>query len=297
MTRSPTRPTPAEVPARAALLIAAFVCLAPHAAAQTLPDKPRDYVVDLAGVIDRGAFIRINDLLHSLEQSTRWQVIVLTVQSTADRSIEEFALAAAEKWKLGRRGEDSGVLLLIAVRDRKYRFEVGYGAEAILTDGFCGELGRQYLVPAFRKNRYGEGVELALLAMQERIRTSLGVSTPAETENRSGSNAAGKPRRTTGGRQPAAADAGSLVCAAVFIALLIASAIWSVARRTRRRYGYGGANSALAWMVLADALHAATRSRRSGGWSSGGFGSGGFGGSFGGGGGGRFGGGGASGSW
>ena len=102
--------------------------------AQELPAQPRDFVVDLAGVIDRPTFQRLNGFLVELEQKTGTQIIVLTVNSTGGVPIRDFGLQTGEKWKLGRKGKDNGVLIVIAVKDRQWTFEVGYGLEPMLPD-------------------------------------------------------------------------------------------------------------------------------------------------------------------
>jgi uncharacterized protein len=157
------------------LLILALV--APLAAASTPkpPAMPRDYVVDLAGVMDANSSVRLNALLRELEQKTTAQVLVLTIQSLDSQSIEEFALNIKEQWKLGKKGKDNGVLIVVAVQDRKYRIEVGYGLESILPDSLVGTIGREYLVPYFRKGDYGGGVSAAALAIIQTIASSEGV--------------------------------------------------------------------------------------------------------------------------
>jgi uncharacterized protein len=66
-----------------------------------------------------------------------------------------------EKWKLGERGKDNGVLVVVAVKDRRVRIETGYGTEGALTDAQAGRIIRDTLTPAFRQGRYGEGLHAA----------------------------------------------------------------------------------------------------------------------------------------
>jgi len=139
------------------------------------PSMPRDYVVDLAGVIPEEVQARLNAYLKELEQKTTAQVLVLTVQSLDGQSIEEFAFNTKEQWKLGQKGKDNGVLIAVAVNDRKYRFEIGYGLEGVLPDSMVGSIGREYLVPYFRKGDYGAGIYAAALAVANTIATHDGV--------------------------------------------------------------------------------------------------------------------------
>jgi uncharacterized protein len=194
---------------------------------------------------------------------------ILTIKSLEGQNIEEFAINIAhDKWKLGQKGKDNGLLFLIAVNDRKYRIEVGYGLEGLLPDSLVGGIGRQYLVPNFRSGDYSKGIYAAAVVIANKIATDAGVKisglpTPRkidpEKNRKSGTSFIGK-----------------------IFSLLFFLIIFIVFIRNPRSF--------LALLLLS------SMGGRKGPWggSGGGFG-GGFG-SFGGGGGG-FGGGGASGSW
>ena len=123
-----------------------------------LPAQPSQYVVDLAGVIDAGTQARLNAMLKDLETKTSAQVVVLTVDSLDGEPLEDFSHQTAVQWGIGQKGKDNGVLLTVVVKDHKYRLEVGYGLEAILPDSLVGSLGRQYLVPNFKKGDYAAGI-------------------------------------------------------------------------------------------------------------------------------------------
>lgn len=233
------------------------------------PAMPPAYVVDLAGVIRPDVQTQLNTVLRELEQKTTAQVIVLTVKGLDGESIDSFSLRMAERWKLGRKQKDNGVLISVAVNDRKYRLEVGYGLESILPDSAVGSIGREYLVPYFRKGDYSTGLYLATLAVVRAIAAPEGVEIAGLSAVQRGSGKTG-------------IDLSDL-----FIILFI--------------IGFVGLNFLSFW------FRKSRRFRRSGWWGSGyyygsvgsgggSFGGGGFGG-FGGGGGGSFGGGGASGSW
>ena len=122
-----------------------------------LPAQPSQYIVDLAGVIDADTQARLNAMLQDLETKTSAQVVVLTVDSLDGEPLEDFSHQTAVKWGIGQKGKDNGVLLTVVVKDHKYRLEVGYGLEAILPDSLVGSLGRQYLVPNFRKGELCRG--------------------------------------------------------------------------------------------------------------------------------------------
>ena len=146
-------------------------------AAVSVPPQPPNYVVDLAGIIDSNAEASLNAYLKELELKTSAQMVVLTITSLDGEAIEEFSLNLAhDQWKLGRKGKDNGLLLLVSMQDRKYRFEVGYGLEAILPDSLVGSIGRQYLVPNFKKGDYSTGILTASLAVINTIATDAGVT-------------------------------------------------------------------------------------------------------------------------
>jgi uncharacterized protein len=273
-----------------------FCLTAPLALAQPVPDKPQDYIVDLANVVDAGTERQLNGYLQELERKTGAQLITLVVDTTGGTEIRNFALATAQKWKLGQAGEDNGLLMVIAVKDRKWTIETGYGLEGSLPDAFCNQAGRKALVPRFRGGDYAGGVRDTMLVLANKVAADANVTIQGMPPRSLSSQ--GRPRGATRtGR-----SAGKALCFLIFM-LIFFGMVFGRAGYSRRRYRYAGGNPFL-WMVLGGMLGG----RRSwgGGYGGGGFGGGfgggsfggGFGGgSFGGGGGGSFGGGGASGGW
>jgi uncharacterized protein len=259
----------------AVLLIFFCTCAAVSSAGVAIPDKPYNHVVDLAGIINDGAEAELNSYLRELEQKTTAQFVILTIQSLEGESLEEFSINVAHnKWKLGQKGKDNGVLLLVSLQDRKYRFEIGYGLESILPDSLVGSIGRQYLVPYFREGDYSRGILTAALSVINVISADAGVEITGMQKYRTPSF----PRnRITSGRHS--------LFGVVFIILFFIGVIYLFIRHPRL----------LLFLLMMNMMGGGRR----GGWSSGGgFGGGGFGGGgFGGGGGGGFGGGGASGGW
>jgi uncharacterized protein len=234
------------------------------------PVPPPAPVVDLAGIIDDAVESKLNQYLRELEQKTTAQVAVLTVKSLDGQSLEDLSLTIAhDKWQLGQKGKDNGVLVMVALKDRKYRIEVGYGLEGILPDSLVGAVGRQYLVPYFKKGDYSNGLYAAVLVIANEIASEANVKIT------------GLP--TVKKVQPAKTGQRSSGLFGKIISVLIFLVIFFIFIRNPRSF--------LALLLLS------SMGGRSGHWgrSGGGFGGGGFG-SFGGGGGG-FGGGGASGGW
>jgi uncharacterized protein len=254
----------------AALFLAAFCASLAGASTPQPPAIPRDYVVDLAGVIPQEVQARLNAYLRELEQKTTAQVLVLTVQSLDGQGIEEFAFNTKEKWKLGQKGKDNGVLIAVAVQDRKYRLEIGYGLESILPDSRVGTIGREYLVPYFRKSDFGAGIYAAALAVANTIASQEGVEI-------TGMPAMQRPR---GGGGAGAGRPFGILQTSVLALFLVVALILCITHPRQ-------------CLLL---LFVSQMGGGRGGWSGGGGGFGG-GGSFGGGGGGSGGGGGASGGW
>ncbi len=137
---------------------------------------PRRYVEDNANVINAPEEYSLNGVLQELEQKTGAQYIVLTVLSTGGLPIEQFSIELAEKWKLGQKGKDNGMLFVLAKNDRKWRFEVGYGLEGFVTDQYCGRIGREVLVPYLKKGNYSRGIYQANLQIIQRIASEAGIN-------------------------------------------------------------------------------------------------------------------------
>jgi uncharacterized protein len=144
---------------KSALLLAAFVVaiLPQTASAQTFP-KPTGRVNDFANVIDPATEAEIDHRLDVLEQKTTAEIAVATVTSLDGMSVEEYANRLFKQWGIGQAKKDNGVLVLVAVGDRKIKLEVGYGLEGILPDGLAGEIIRDNFTPRFKANDYSGGI-------------------------------------------------------------------------------------------------------------------------------------------
>jgi uncharacterized protein len=122
-------------------------------------------VSDHAGMLTETERARIDEKLAALEAGTGAQVAVLTVVSLGGEPIEAYSLRVAETWRLGRKGRDDGVLLLVARDDRALRLEVGYGLEATLPDAVCRRIIDNVIVPQFRAGSYAAGIEAGVDAI------------------------------------------------------------------------------------------------------------------------------------
>ncbi len=247
---------------------AVLLAVAVPAVGQNIP-VPRTHVADHAGIIDSRTEAQLDAILTELEQKTAAQIVVLTVKNTGGLPVEEFALSLAEKWQLGQKGKDNGLLIVVSVGDRKYRFEVGYGLEGVTPDAYCGTVGRRYFVPYFKQGQFGKGIYQGTLVIAQKIAQSHNVTI------------AGLPTRAI--PAPRRLQRRQAGCFSSIFPLLIFMVVFRSMRGRRRGMMFWGMPFLFGAMA-------------GGRGSSGGFGGGGFG-SFGGGGGGSFGGGGASGGW
>lgn len=122
------------------------------------------HATDMAQVLGVGA-VNLDSKLAAFETSTGYQVFVLTVRTTGNRSIEEYAVDMFQKWKVGQARIDNGVLFVIAVDDRQMRIEVGYGLEGTLTDAICSRIVHDVVAPHFAKGQYEAGVDAGVDAI------------------------------------------------------------------------------------------------------------------------------------
>ena len=123
-------------------------------------------VVDQAKIFGASGAEKIDAAIRALETATGGgQMAVLTVDTLDGTPIEEFGIRVMDQWKIGRKGKDDGAILIIALRDRAMRLEIGYGWEGDINDARAGDIIRG-LAPFFRENRYTAGVLFAVGEVQ-----------------------------------------------------------------------------------------------------------------------------------
>lgn len=243
--------------------------------------EPRGYVNDFAGVLTPDASAAIETYLGNVERATKAQFAVVLVKSLENDTVEDASVRLFEKWGIGKKGTDEGLLLFFAIDDRKNRVEVGFGLEPIITDGAAGDVLRS-IRPILRQGDYGGAIFAAVQQLGERVAQAKGVTIDGQAPTQR--------RRSNDGISPLA------VIAIIFAVIGVLSALGGGRRGGRG----GGGGDILAGLILGQMLGGG---RRSSGWSGGGFGGSGGGGGwsggggFGGFGGGGSGGGGASGGW
>ncbi|KML60488.1 hypothetical protein VL15_08855 [Burkholderia cepacia] len=130
-------------------------------------------VTDTGDVLTESCKAYLTGRLDDLERTTSVQLAVLVVPSIGQNSIEQFASTVFEKWKLGQRNVDNGILLVAAIQDRRVRIEVGYGLEGTLPDVVVGEIIHDRIVPAFRAGKIETGLSLAVDALANRLASPL----------------------------------------------------------------------------------------------------------------------------
>ncbi len=251
--------------------LALAVMLAPApAGAQALP-KLTAPVNDFAGVIDPASASTLDAQIRALLAASGDTVVVATVQSLAPyATIEEYAVRMFEQSGIGDAERDRGVLIVLAVNERRVRIEVGYGLEEFVTDGFSGDVIRQRMLPEFRSGNFGQGLVAGttevIRRISERRNVSLDTLPPPAP-------------------QPRSSGPSALQIILIVLLIIAMSNLGSGGRGNLRGRGRGGWHGGLGGF--------------GGGFGGfgGGFGGGRGGGGFGGFGGGRSGGGGASGGW
>ncbi len=285
---------------RACAAAALLCCVVLTAAADVAVPPLRARVTDLTGTLAQPAVAQLEQRLTAFEAQKGAQIAVLLVPTTQPETMEQYAVRVFEQWKLGRKGIDDGVLLVIARNDRTLRIEVGYGLEGVLTDAAARRIISDGIVPHLKRGDFAAGVEAGVTGIMSVIN---GEALPPPVAARRGQPAnpwfdpawlitaavlvhvLGRLLRAVFGRLPAAG----------LMSMVFGAGVWWV---------FGSLLAALAvgvaafFVALAEGLPARFGGRSggwhsgSGSWSSGGSPGGGFGG-----GGGGSGGGGASGRW
>jgi len=259
-------------------LVALFTCLL-VSSQEVLPrPEPPRLVTDQAGVLSEAEKSALEQKLVAFDDSTSNQIAVVLIKTLNDRPVEEYATKLFRTWGIGNKKTNNGVLLLIAVDDKKIKIETGYGLEGAIPDIIADDIIRTRLAPAFRAGNYFKGIDDATNALAQAAVGEYKVARKKETPGSGG-----------GG------SSGLVFIILLFIVLVILGGIGGGGGFGGGRRGRSDLGSLAEGIILGSLLNGGGRR---GGWGGGGFGGGGFGGGgFGGFGGGSSGGGGASGGW
>ena len=231
-------------------------------------------VVDQAELLSPAKEAELETRLAALERDTSDQLVVVTVRSLEGYDIADYGTRLGRDWQIGQQDGNNGVLLIVALEERKIRIEVGYGLEGILTDALSALIIHEQITPAFKEGGFERGIEQGVIAIENQLRLD-----PEEAMARAAEVEAAE----------AEVPVGALIIIALVFGFILIAVIGIVSNASgRRRRGGSDIAPILIW-----AASEALRSRGGGGGrGGGGFGGGGFSG-----GGGSFGGGGASGGW
>jgi uncharacterized protein len=229
-------------------------------------------VNDYARLLSAAEQQRLEARLAERERATGAQMVIAIFPSLEGEDEADFGIRLAERWKVGRKGPDNGLLLLVFLKERRVRIETGYGLEPVVTDAVASQIIRDTIAPRFREQRYAAGLEAAVDAVYARIDTQ-------------GARSVRPPPRPGLGVSPW--TLGILIVFGIIGLILFRDAVGG-GRARRRAYTAGGRRGWSSPSVIVPPMW--------GGWGGGRGGGGGGGGGFSPGGG-SFGGGGASGSW
>jgi uncharacterized protein len=174
---------------------------------------PTARVNDYAGILAPADRERLEARIGDRERTTGAQVAVAIFPSLDGENLEDFSIRLADRWRVGQKGLDNGVIILVFAKDRKVRLEVGYGLEGAIPDAVAGQIIRDSIAPAFREGRYAAGLEAAVDAIFARID-----ATPVPARARPGS-----------------APVGPTQIALLFVVVVIAVMVLGALRGARRR--------------------------------------------------------------
>ena len=123
--------------------------------------QPQGAINDFAGVLPAQSAEALRSFLADLERQTSVEVFVVTVSSLEGGDVDDFTNRLFNKWGVGKKGKNNGVLILAAIQDRKGRIEVGYGLESVIPDAIAGRILREEMFPPFKQGRYADGLTAA----------------------------------------------------------------------------------------------------------------------------------------
>ena len=164
---------------RTILLISSLLAVSAQASDTLLNSlRPRGPVNDFANVIPAAEENQLAAALTELQQKTGDAVVVVTLPSLDGGQIDDFATRLFERWGIGQKGKDNGILLLGATqegRGNRLRIEVGYGLEGVLNDAAAGQILDQYVVPAWNQKQYGSAIASGGAAIAQRVAADQGI--------------------------------------------------------------------------------------------------------------------------
>ncbi len=251
-------------------LLSLFSLLFAFAFAQDFPEKPGTLVNDYANVLSADQKQELENKLVTFNDSSSTQIAVAILKSVGDYDINEYAVELGRKWGVGQSGKNNGIMIVVAVGDRKISIQTGYGLEGAVPDIYAKRIIDNDIKPNFRAGNYYAGLDEATTSIIKYTRGEYKNDNPKASSKKGGSGS---------------------IAIIIIIVIVIIIIMRKGGGGGSEVIGGRGASNALFWAML----FGSGGGRSSGGWGGGS--SGGGGGGFGGFGGGSFGGGGSSGSW
>lgn len=151
------------------LLVLVFSALFVKSAFGATYPPPTGFVNDFAAVLTSDQKQALEANLSSFEKQTGSEISVAIIKTLNGEDVNDYAVRLFEQWKIGKKGQDNGLLLLIAMDERKVKIEIGYGLEPKLTDSQAGEIIRNTITPEFKKGNYYQGINAGIVAIEDRI--------------------------------------------------------------------------------------------------------------------------------
>lgn len=147
-------------------IIIGSLCVITSAFAQEA-DFPqyRGYINDFANLINPADYQKLNALVIALEQKTTAEIVVVTLKTTNPYDVQDYSVKLWEKWKIGKAGKDNGILLLVAIDDRKVWITTGYGLEGAIPDAEASKVYRNIIAPYFKKGEFSKGIVAGTIAL------------------------------------------------------------------------------------------------------------------------------------
>jgi uncharacterized protein len=156
-----------------------------YGAETPIPEAPTQWVTDTANFLSPEAVQTLNARLRQFEERTGHQVIVYIAPTTGGVPIDDWAVRAFQKWKVGRKGLDDGLALFIMPKDRELRIEVGYGLEPVVPDAIASRVINEVMMPRIQAGRPDEAVTAAISSLTAVIDKQPGAFPPARPPARS----------------------------------------------------------------------------------------------------------------
>jgi len=213
---------------RILLIACALLILSPAASAMTVEEVPNpqttagSFVQDSAGVLGSQYVALIDGLSNNLKAATGAELAVVTVGNMNGATVEDFAERLFQRFGIGQKEKDNGVLILFSLGDRKVRIEVGYGLEGALNDAKAGRILDTYAVPTFKKGEFGKGLFETARAVAQVVAQEGGVSDFAVSDPKTWPKQVTPPEPVTTEEAQASGERGSYLEAILIVLIVIA---------------------------------------------------------------------------